>query len=832
MNSNLAPKLENIFKLLEPNQTVETSNVIDFVADNGRNLGKTVKKSANLGNGKTVSVFSKVGNAIGGGLVTAGLGFLTMEVGAVGALLAPVLGVTLGLAIAHKNYPELFPTIEETLKSKGKTKDGKVIGYIDPQTGNICFDEETINTFKDEYIKAGVYANEMELPSIEKGEIVSLPEYTPSPFNNNFHSVMFSMIDKLYQEVLSHQSYWQTFSYGEVVPELLNKSIENFKEKLMSETAVNALNNMDPACYMYASIELEHNTYSYGGFWQCQPTIQIYSLGEKVPVSYMYKSTNKNYDGEYYYSIPKSAKEYTDNTTADRLYLYVIDSFYFDDMNYSLMSYISPSFQDNATINQTFDTPIDDIAYKLYKGSYDRYTTFTFSFSALGGLAQFSSLVKENAIQPQQDVSISITFPEYISIQLPTDIDLENSELIYPVPIQVTPSMTQQEAQNPDNSQQLDLLYDLLLDLLPALENAASGNENVPDVDPEPQPDPLPLPENPDIEAPDNPTDPNIPPEVDNLPMLPTIPETVATDSLFKVYNPTASQLNDLGSFLWSTNILDQIIKIWQNPLDGIISLSKVYATPQCSEEREIVLGNIGSNVNSKLLSNQFTTINCGTVIIPELKNNATDYSPFTTISIYLPFIGIMELDSNEVMNSEITLFYHVDFFTGTCLAEIYVKRDCDLTSPKVLYTYTGNCSQSIPLTSSDARGLISSLLSLGSLAVGAASGGGLAVSAAHTAVGEIGGLANQEMQHVSHSGALSSNAGIMGQKKPYIIISRQQSYDANGYNSLYGYPSNATVYLANCSGYQKIKAIHLQSDANGEEKREIEELLLGGVIV
>ena len=310
--------------------------------------------------------------------------------------------------------------------------------------------------------------------------------------------------------------------------------------------------------------------------------------------------------------------------------------------------------------------------------------------------------------------------------------------------------------------------------------------------------------------------------------MVPITQFTTDSNAMFTVYNPSASQLDQLGAFLWSNDVIDQIVRVWTNPMDGIISLRKVYASPVCNRVSPIQLGNLATDIPANVVSNQFTTINCGTVKIPEIRKNATDYPPYTKVSIYLPFIGIMDLDTAEVMNSELTLYYHIDMYTGTCLAEIYVKRPDDFVQPQVLYTFTGNCSQTLPLTSQEASGLIGTLTSI-------ATSGMMAAVAPSMAPFSVAGVVNA-MSHgqtsVLHSGALSSNAGIMGQRKPYIIISRQQSYDANAYSELYGFPANATAYLGNCSGYQKIKAIRLQSEATEEEKREIENLLYEGVIV
>ena len=356
-----------------------------------------------------------------------------------------------------------------------------------------------------------------------------------------------------------------------------------------------------------------------------------------------------------------------------------------------------------------------------------------------------------------------------------------------------------------------------------------------------PEPVPTPEPVDPDpgdeeeeIEEPDTPVppDPITPdpgePVTPVIPIVP-LPDTVGSNKLFTVYNPDSSQLDSLGAYLWDADLIDQLKRIWQEPLDGIIGLRQVYCTPITGSPREIILGFLHSGISAKVVTNQFVTIDCGSVTVPELKENATDYTPYTSMELYLPFIGITEIDTNEFMAGSIGVKYHIDVYTGSCLAEVSMIRTKDVPNGGVVYTFTGNCSQQIPLTSGDTRELIATLMTAAGVGIGIASGGALGIAEATAGISHV---IRREMMHVSHSGNLSSNAGIMGQKKPYLIINRQNPYNANNYNKLYGYPCNKTVYLGNCEGYVRVKAGHLRTMATQAEKDEIMEFLTDGVIM
>ena len=409
-----------------------------------------------------------------------------------------------------------------------------------------------------------------------------------------------------------------------------------------------------------------------------------------------------------------------------------------------------------------------------------------------------------------------------------------NPELkIYPIEIPTNnPDPNQQQAQNPDPDPDPGPWLDWLTDNLPQPSPNPDPDpepEPQPRPDPDPQPEPDPIPSGGTDPVPPDPPDPNPIPPTPPIPVVPVVPATVDSNAMFTVYSPSLSQLNSFGGWLWNSSIIEQILRMWQNPLDGIIAFMKVYAVPSTGANRNIQVGYLDSGVSAPVVTSQFATVDCGTVEVNERKHNATDYTPYVSLHLYLPFIGIVELDPDEFMDGSISVKYTIDVYTGTCLAEVRCTRSIDMPNATILYTFSGNASQQLPLTSANFAGALSSLVS--------AVGGGIMI-ASGGAVGGIAGAAalghslTHEMVHVGHSGALSSNAGIMASRKPYLIISRRHAYDANNYATEYGYPANKAVYLGNCSGFTRVKAGHLKCKADAVEKEEIMALLEKGVIL
>lgn len=331
-----------------------------------------------------------------------------------------------------------------------------------------------------------------------------------------------------------------------------------------------------------------------------------------------------------------------------------------------------------------------------------------------------------------------------------------------------------------------------------------------------------------DTDDPVDPIDPTPNPDPDGSGSTPTNPIPTGTaEALWSIYNPTLAEVKQLGSWLWSTDFVDQIQKIFNDPMQAIISLHKVFGTPIVDGTNNIKVGYLDTGVSSNTVGNQYTTVNCGSVDLPEYFGNVFDYSPYTTVDLYLPFIGIVPLDVADIMRSTISITYHIDVLTGACLAEVSVKRD---NSGGVLYTYSGNCSVEYPLSSGTYSGLLSGLVGLASVGVGVASGGSsLALGAtAMSAVSQLG------KADIGRSGGFSGNSGAMGIKKPYLIISRPQTDMASNVERMQGYPSNSYVNLSSCSGFTKVKAVHVDSidSATDEEKDLIENALKEGVII
>ena len=308
---------------------------------------------------------------------------------------------------------------------------------------------------------------------------------------------------------------------------------------------------------------------------------------------------------------------------------------------------------------------------------------------------------------------------------------------------------------------------------------------------------------------------------------VPTAPIGSAS-ALWSVYHPTQAQVNSFGAWLWGSPFLTNIGKLFQNPIEGVISLHKVFAPPVDSGSGNIVVGTLDSGVASATVNQQYVEVDCGSVTLSEDFGNVFDYDPYTKVALYLPFVGIVPLNVADVMRSTINVKYGVDIFTGACIAMVSVSRD---GNDATLYQYSGNCAVHYPLSNVQQSQLLSGLITVAAGIGSIVASGGAATPAA--VAGIAGGGLSALHSNVGRSGGFSANAGAMGIKVPYLIIERPQTKVAETFPRLIGYPTNYSVKLGSCSNHVVVKHVHVEGiNATESELEQIESLLKTGVLV
>lgn len=307
------------------------------------------------------------------------------------------------------------------------------------------------------------------------------------------------------------------------------------------------------------------------------------------------------------------------------------------------------------------------------------------------------------------------------------------------------------------------------------------------------------------------------------FPGLPT-GDSIST-GFIRVYNPSGAQLQALSHKLWSQDFYNTIEKIMNDPMEAIISLHSVPYQPNTGVGVVCEVGNYDSGVVMPTVESQFYSLNLGSIYIPEHWASALDYSPYVTVDLFLPYIGVITLQVDDAIGKDITVRYNTDILTGATVAMV-------MCGDSVLYSRQTDLIYKHPFTMSSFGPLYQSIMSLvGNTLSGAVSGGiGGAVGGA---LGSGINVALSKHSNISRGGSLGGSAGCLGDFAPYLIIHRPIQSLASGFKHFKGYPSNITATIGSVSGYSEIESVHLTGiPCTDIERDEINALLYNGVIV
>lgn len=299
------------------------------------------------------------------------------------------------------------------------------------------------------------------------------------------------------------------------------------------------------------------------------------------------------------------------------------------------------------------------------------------------------------------------------------------------------------------------------------------------------------------------------------IPSLPTI--SVANAGFISVYNPSVNQLKSLSQFLWSNAFdIDSFKKLFADPMQCIIGLSVVPVRPTLGSAKNVMFGDVDTEVSMTAIASEYVEKDMGSVTIDLLYGSFMDYQD--KIMIYLPYIGFRELDPIDVVGHSIHVVYHINVLDGGTTAYISVS------DKGVMYQFSGSCIANIPLSSINYSGALQNAISA---VAGVSLGNGIMT------LKSVAGVATQFKGQINRSGNVSGSSGLMGIQRPYVIIERSNISVPALRTNFVGNTSNITMTLGSCSGFTKVDEIHLDNVLCTENERdELMSLLRSGVII
>lgn len=214
-------------------------------------------------------------------------------------------------------------------------------------------------------------------------------------------------------------------------------------------------------------------------------------------------------------------------------------------------------------------------------------------------------------------------------------------------------------------------------------------------------------------------------------------PLPFAASEFTTTYVLSESEVKEVGRFLWSTlisdpeEVLSNCVHVYQDT--GTFNLARVYDMiislryfpfdiPFDSILRadSLTMGTGHSKIINrpvaitKVLS---LKIDCGTCDIPIIFKDLSpslehgDFRNFvnTTITVYLPFCGTVELNPSDVIGYRISLEYSIDLMSGGCTACIYLHRK---GATFMIANKSGNIGILMPITATNAGQVSGTMLS------------------------------------------------------------------------------------------------------------------------
>lgn len=289
------------------------------------------------------------------------------------------------------------------------------------------------------------------------------------------------------------------------------------------------------------------------------------------------------------------------------------------------------------------------------------------------------------------------------------------------------------------------------------------------------------------------------------------------TAGLTSVYNVTSARLNQLGRFIWTDDAMDNIKLLNNSPIQNIVSCKCIPFPAGSVTTRNIVLGNIDTGILGDKVNTNIGKILIGSVNVTPPFNNFLSYGNYTSVSIYLPYLGMRQLDTDKVMGKTLKVYYNVDCLSGNCVIEIF-------SNGIKINEFSCNVSIDIALTSSNRaeieKGYITSAI-----------GGGVSLATGNV-MGTLGSGLNASMQKYNYtqSGTCSGSAYTNISKNCYIIIEYPDLLDNSSYKHAKGKPCEKRKRIGTCKGFTTISNVDLQVKASESELNTIKDLLNSGV--
>lgn len=297
----------------------------------------------------------------------------------------------------------------------------------------------------------------------------------------------------------------------------------------------------------------------------------------------------------------------------------------------------------------------------------------------------------------------------------------------------------------------------------------------------------------------------------------------------------------DMQSFaaeLATDNVWTQMEQFFKNPEAGIIDCYylpiDVSAYVSLSTAQPVTIGDytFGAAGRLALSTNLAVKSKSASITIPWRYDDFRRLSPYTEISLFVPFCGAKTLPSEMLADVEAVLVdYSVDVSTGAVQAICHVKQE-------VIAEFSGNLRVALPIGQTQAR--VDSILGASGSAVtaigGAITGNPIAVGAG--AVAAVSSIVSPTSHNVcggfqgSVLGAILGNDVSRWQQFRLAATSRDTTEEPENLTAVIGSPLYKVRAISGLTGYCQTSGFSVNAACTQTERERINRLMDGGVYI
>lgn len=305
----------------------------------------------------------------------------------------------------------------------------------------------------------------------------------------------------------------------------------------------------------------------------------------------------------------------------------------------------------------------------------------------------------------------------------------------------------------------------------------------------------------------------------------------------YLISGSNVATLNKFTTDLWETDLIEGIrssfIGDGRNALLGLRFFYGLAYSPDLVIPNTfwfIKLGNVTFDVSTLRTDSEFCSFDFGELVVPRSYGDYRDYTE-VQYRAHLPFLGIVDLDPQEVVGKSVYLRYMVNLTDGSAIVSL--SNDAKYpNSSGTFFSATCQWGYEVPLQIEAVRDTATAAINLGLRTVGGiATGAAMAGPAGAIAGGVVGAMSSTDANQAQNysAGSLSPNANVMGDFEAKIVSYRREDLSGDIETSM-GKAAGGNVRVGDLTGFAQFDVIYNGGTLPMRHAAEIVAMLQQGV--